>query len=423
MVFCNRLVSKQAVLITTIYLSFSARGAAFSQAAQAQAGQLPSTQNLQATRLVGTIKSISGNTIIMTTDAGADATAQVQDATKFVRIAPGQKDLKDATSIQLADVQPGDRILVRGKLADDGKSVLALSVVAMTKTDIAEKQSRDREEWQRHGTGGLVSSVDPAGSTISISLPAVGEKKSVAIHLSKNTVLRRYAPDSVKFDDARPAPLELIKPGDQLRARGASSANGSELTADEIVSGTFRNIAGTISAIDASAGTMTVQDLVSKRPVTVRITAESQLRKLPAPVAQRIAMRLKGLPPDAQPSASAPGAAGPAVSAKPAMNPNGPPPGSGSSGRFSGMGRPGGGGTADLQQMMSRMPAAALADLQKGEAVMVVATEGGPNGMPTVITLLGGVEPILQASPNSNPSTILSPWSLNSGGGGEAATP
>jgi hypothetical protein len=227
----------------------------------------------------------------------------------------------------------------------------------------------------------------------------------------------------VKFDDARPAPLELIKPGDQLRARGASSANGSELTADEIVSGTFRNIAGTISAIDASAGTMTVQDLVSKRPVTVRITAESQLRKLPAPVAQRIAMRLKGLPPDAQPSASAPGAAGPAVSAKPAMNPNGPPPGSGSSGRFSGMGRPGGGGTADLQQMMSRMPAAALADLQKGEAVMVVATEGGPNGMPTVITLLGGVEPILQASPNSNPSTILSPWSLNSGGGGEAATP
>ncbi len=423
MVFCNRLVRKQAVLITTICLSFSVRGAAFSQAAQAQAGQLPSTQTLSATRLVGTIKSISGNTIIMTTDAGADATAQVQDATKFVRIAPGQKDLKDATRIQLADVQPGDRILVRGKLADDGKSVLALSVVAMTKTDIAEKQSRDREEWQSHGTGGLVSSVDAAGSTISISLPAVGEKKSVAIHLSKNTVLRRYAADSVKFDDARPAPLELIKPGDQLRARGASSANGSELTADEIVSGTFRNIAGTIFAIDASAGTMTVQDLVSKRPVTVRITAESQLRKLPAPVAQRIAMRLKGIPLDAQPSASAPEAAGPAVSAKPAMNPNGPPPGSGSSGRFSGMGRPGGGGTADLQQMMSRMPAAALADLQKGEAVMVVTTEGGPNGMPTVITLLGGVEPILQASPNSNPSTILSPWSLNSGGGGEAATP
>jgi hypothetical protein len=422
MVFCNRLVRKQAVLITAICLSFSVRGAALSQAAQAPAGQLPSTQTLPATPLVGTIKSISGNTIIMTTDAGADATAQVQDATKFVRIAPGQKDLKDATSIHLADVQPGDRILVRGKLADDGKSVLALSVVAMTKTDIAEKQSRDREEWQRHGTGGLVSSVDPASSTVTISLPAVGEKKSVAIHLSKNTVLRRYAPDSVKFDDAKPAPLDQIKPGDQLRARGPSNANGAELTADEIVSGTFRNIAGTISAIDPSAGTITIQDLVSKKPVIVRITAESQLRKLPAPVAQRIAMRLKGLPPDAQPSASAPGAAGPAASAKPTMNPNGPPPGSGSSGGFSGMGRPGGGGSADLQQMMSRMPAATLADLQKGDAVMVVATEGGPNAASTVITLLGGVEPILEASPQSGASTILSPWSLSSGGG-EAAAP
>jgi len=87
------------------------------------------------------------------------------------------------------------------------------------------------------------------------------------------------------------------------------------------------------------------------------------------------------------------------------------------------MGRPGGGGTADLQQMINRMPAATLADLKKGDAVMVVATAGGANGVSTVITLLGGVEPILEASPKSNSSTILSPWSLNSGGGGEAASP
>src|SRR5260370_3766136 len=190
MVFCNRLVRKPAVLITTISLSFSARGAAFSQAAQAQAGQLPSTQNLQATRLVGTIKSISGNTIIMTTDAGADATAQVQDATKFVRIAPGQKDLKAATPIQLADIQPGDRILVRGKLADDGKSVVAASVIAMKKADIADKQAQEREEWQRHGLGGLVSAVDATG-TISVSLPAFGEKNATPIPPSKATLFRR----------------------------------------------------------------------------------------------------------------------------------------------------------------------------------------------------------------------------------------
>src|SRR2546427_13081916 len=197
----------------------------------------------------------------------------------------------------------------------------------MKKGEIAEKQAREREEWQKHGVGGLVSGVDIASRTITIALPVIGEKKNIAIHLSKDAVLRRYAPGSIKFDDAKLAPLDQINPGDQLRARGTRSADGSELAADEIVSGTFRNIAGTISALDASAGTIIVLDLVSKKSVTVRITAESQLRKLPAPMAQRIAMRLKGLPPDAQSSAPAPGTAGPAANAAQSAKPSGPPSG------------------------------------------------------------------------------------------------
>lgn len=246
----------------------------------------------------------------------------------------------------------------------------------------------------------------------------------MVIHLSKDTILRRYAQDSVKFDDAKPAPLEQITPGDQLRARGTRSSDGNELTADEIVSGTFRNIAGTISAIDSSAGSITVQDLVSKKLITVKITAESQLRKLPPPMAQRIAMRLKGIPSDSQMPAQAPNA-GAVAAANPGQAPRsgGPPPGGPGAGGAAGMGRPGGGGAPDLQQAINRMPAGTLADLQKGDAVMVVATEGGPNGEPTAITLLGGVEPILEASPNANASTILTPWSLGSAPGGEAATP
>ena len=391
------------------------------QPARAQSAQTPA-----AAKPVGTIKSISGNTIILTPDSGSDVTVQVQAATKFVRIAPGQTSLKDATPIQLTDLQTGDRVLVRGTLGDDGKSVVAASVIAMKKADIADKQAHEREEWQKHGTGGLVSSVDAARSTISVSLPSVGEKKNIAVHLSKDTVLRRYAPDSVKFDDANPAPLDQIKPGDQLRARGTRSSDGAELTADEIVSGTFRNIAGTISAIDASAGTLTVQDLVSKKSVTLKVSAESQLRKLPAPMAQRIAMRLKGITPDAQPTPGAPGAAAPSANAATGQSgrPAGPPTGAPGAGGGGGMGRPGGGGgTGDLQQMISRMPAATLADLQKGDALMIVATEGSSSSASTVITLLGGVEPILQASPNSSASTILSPWSLSGGGGGDAATP
>lgn len=419
MVFGNGLVPKLAFWTTVICLSFSAYASAGSQPAHPQAGQPSSSQSPAMARPVGAIKAISGNTIILTTDAGSDLTVQVQDATKFMRIAPGQKDLKDATPILLTDLQTGDRILVRGRLADDGKTVFAASVIAMKKADIAEKQSHEREEWQRHGLGGLVSSIDAANDTIAVALPSVGEKKTVAIHLSKDTVLRRYASDSVKFDDAQLASLDQVKPGDQLRARGSRSADGADFTADEIVSGTFRNIAGTISALDASAGTITVQDLVSKKPITVKVTPESQLRKLPPPIAQRIAARLKGTPAEAPTSSSAP--AGSSASAEPTTKPSGPPSGSSGGSGSGGMSRPGG-GPADLQQMISRLTAATLADLQKGDAVMIVATEGGANGVPTVITLLGGVAPILEASPKNSPSTILSPWSLSSGGG-ETATP
>jgi Domain of unknown function (DUF5666) len=417
MVFGNRLAPRPSLWITVVCLSFGACGAG-SQPAQPQTGRQPSSQSPTTARPVGVIRSISGNTITLTTDGGSDLIVQVQDDTKLMRIAPGQKDLKDATPILLTGLQAGDRILVRGKLADDGKTVLAASVIAMKKADIAEKQSHEREEWQKHGLGGLVSTVDAANGTVAVALPSIGEKKTVSIHLSNDTVLRRYASDSVKFDDAKPAPLDQIKPGDQLRARGTRSPDGADFTADEIVSGTFRNIAGTVSAIDVSAGSITVQDLVSKKTIVVKVTAESQLLKLPPPMAQRIAARLKGTPSEGSPSPPVQSGAGSAASAEQTTRTGGPPSGSSGPG---GMARSGG-GAADLQQMIGRMPASPLSELQKGDAVMIVATEGGANGLSTVITLLGGVEPILEASPKSSPSTILSPWSLSTSGG-EAAAP
>ena len=271
------------------------------------AAQTPSAPGAAA-RPLGTIKSISGNTITMTTEAGSEVTVLVQDATKLLRIAPDQKDLKDAVTITLQELMPGDRILVRGQLDADGKSVRAASVIAMKKEAIAQKQAQERDEWQKHGIGGLVSRVDAGADTITVSLPAIGEKKDVAIHVTKDTVLRRYAPDSVKFDDAKPAPIEQIKAGDQLRARGTRSADGSELRAVEIVSGAFRNISGTIGSIDTGASSITLQDLATKKTVTVKITGDSLVRKLPAMLAQRIAMRLKGTPPDAAASGAAPAA-------------------------------------------------------------------------------------------------------------------
>lgn len=389
---------------------FAAAGAIVTPGLSAARAQAPN-----AARPMGTIKSVSGNNIVLTTDAGSDVNVVVQDAAKLVRVEPNQKDLKQAVPIPLKELVAGDRILVRGQLAEDGKTVLAAAIIAMKKASIREKQAREREVWQKQGTAGLVSSVDPAGNSVLITQPAMGEKKTVTIQVSKDTIVRRYAPDSVKFDDAKPAKLEQIKPGDQLRARGTRSADGSELTAAEIVCGTFRNIAGTISSIDASANTITVQDLATKKPVTMRIAADSQIRKLSLQMAQGIATRLKGAGPSVQSASQAPGTGTTAA--------QGTRPGetqAGAAGGAEGSSRNGGG---DLQQALGRMPARTLAELHKGDAVMIVATEGGPGGEPSIITLLGGVELILQASPKSNASTILSPWSLSEAPGGEAANP
>lgn len=371
-----------------------------------------------AERAVGTIETITGNSIVLTTDARSETTIHVPDGARLLRVEPGAKDLKDAVPLQLKELQPGDRILVRGKLAEDGKTLEAASVIAMKHEDIAAKQAHERDEWQKHGVGGLVSAVDPSAGTIKISTNATGVAKEVTVQASKQTVLRRYAPSSVKFDDAKPAPIGEIKVGDQLRARGTRNADGTEMTADEIVSGTFRNIAGTIETVDATGGTITVMDLVAKRPVIVKVGPETQIRKLPAMIAQGIAMRLKGA--SSEESAAGNGSAG--STQKPAVAPaenaargqsGGRPGGS------EGMGRSGGGRGADLQQVLSRVPAETLADLHKGDAVMIVTTEGTQESAGTAITLLAGVEPILEASPKGGASSILTPWTMSAAPSGD----
>jgi Domain of unknown function (DUF5666) len=378
-----------------------------------------------ASKSVGTIEAISGNTITLSVEGGRDLTVVVQDGARLLRVEPGQTDLKTAAPLALDDLQPGDRILVRGKASEDGKSLLAVSVIAMKKADIAEKRAHERDEWQKHSVGGLVRSVDAQAGSITISTSAIGSVKDVTVKVSKDTVLRRYAPNSVKFDDAKPAPLDQVKPGDQLRARGARSPEGSELTADEVVSGSFRNIAGTVDSIDAAGGTITVTDLATKKPVLVAVNATSQLRKLPQPMAQRIAARLKGTLEGTAANGSAPGDgnAAPADRRPVDQGAAGGSPGAGAGQRPGGFGGQGAGGQAggDLQQAIGRLPAATLSELQKGDAVMIVASSGAQDGQGvTAITLLAGVEPILQSSPNKGQS-ILTPWSLGGAPGGDAA--
>ncbi len=382
------------VMAAALALAFVVTGAAASLG-QAQGSAEPGGAG-SAARRIGSIKAIAGGNIRLTPDSGPEVNVTVDPAAQILRIVPGEKNLKNATRLQLEDLQVGDRILVAGKPGSDSNSIAASSVVVMKHSDVEARQQHDREDWQKRGLGGLVHAVEPASGSITISISGFSGNKTVIVHASQDTVIRRYAPDSVKFDEARLSTLQEIKPGDQLRARGNRSDEGSELTADEIVSGTFRNVVGTINSVDASTGTLSVQDLLTKKPFQVKVSAESQLCKLPVPAARQIAMRLKAMPGTETNRGSARSAA-PATSGSEA----------GTEGRSRSRAAP------DFQQLLGRMPPASLADLQKGDAVMIVSTAGTALSGGTVITLLSGVEPILQAAPSASQATMLTPWSLS----------
>ena len=370
-------------------------------------GQAPSPTY----KAMGAVVSVEQTGFTIQTDSGTRLTVLLPDNATLLRVAPNEKTLKNATKINARDISIDDRILVRGHISDDQKTLLATAAIVMSKVDITRKQEAERADWQKRGVGGLVSSVDPATSTIAISTAALGTVKKVAIHITKDTILRRYAADSVRFDDAKPATLDQIKPGDQLRARGTRSEDGSEFAAEEIVSGSFRNIAGTVSSIDVSQNTISVIDLKTKKPVLVKVTSDSQLRKLPPMMAQRVAMRLKGGETSGPPNGAGAGGGPP-----PAAPPAGVPP----SGGVPGGPRPG--RAPDLQQILNRMPPATLADLQKGDAVMIVATQGAASGGVTAITLLSGVEAILASSPSASQAMFMSPWNLGGAPSGEETT-
>jgi hypothetical protein len=347
---------------------------------------------------LGSIRQVTGSSLSLATDQGAQVTVKVQPGARLFRLAPGQTDLKSATVIQLGDLQPGDRVLVRGTTDTDGVSLDATAVIVMKQQDIAQRKQQEIQDWQRRGVGGLVKEVNPQAGTVTLAVNSAGGSKTVVVITSPKTICKRYAPDSVKWEDATAASLSDIHVGDQLRARGDKNADGTQLAAEEIVAGTFRNIAGLVTAVDPAQGTLTVNDLLTKKPVTVSITADSQMKELPAQLAQGLAMRLKGGPASGSASGASNDAAPQSAVASAGERPRG----------------------ADLNRMLARLPAVTLGDLHKGEAVMIVSTTGSSAQLPAAVTLLGGVEPILAAAPTGRGTeSLLTPWSLAGVPGGD----
>jgi hypothetical protein len=350
------------------------------------------------TRIVGTVTAVSGNTLTVRTDAGDVHQLEVPATAVLRQIAPGQRTLADAVAIQLSSLSNGDRVLVKLDPNAPAGTSQALEIIAVKQTALAQQQEQEREDWQQNGVGGLVKSVDPQTGVIVLTSGAGPMATTITVHTTPATVLKRYAPASVRYDLAKPAPITDIHPGDQLRARGVKNAGDTEIDAKEVVSGSFRNISGTVTSLDVANSTLVVKDLAKKQQVKVHITPDTQMHQLPERMAAMLAAILKG-----------------GGNGHGRLGGNGPS-GNGDAAGYRRGGEPRRGPGGDLQQILVRAPSIQLADLKKGDAVMLIATEGDTEV--TAITLLAGVEQLLEAPASQD---LLSNWSMDTSGGAAQA--
>lgn len=376
--------------------------------------------------VVGSVISLSGSTMSVKTDTGVIYSVAIPDGAKLMRVAPGDKDLSKAQSITTSDVGVGDRVLVR--LAAGGASPFtAVSVIDIPHAAIMAKQHEEELEWQTHGVGGLVKSVDPANGTIVISSSVGAVTKDVTLKVDSSTVLRRYAPDSVDYARATVAPITEIHVGDQLRALLDENAGGPAKTVKEVVSGSFRNIAGKISGVNEKSGTITLRDLLTKKNVTVHILPTTQMKKLSDEQATKIAALTKGAgaPGGAHVMPGGQGAWQQAAGQRPTNSAGGAQAGmmagpSGAAHGWMGGHAPGGSaGGMNAQQMIRQAETIQTHDLHKGDAIMLVAT-AGDNDV-SAITLLSGVEPLLESSASTQ-NALMSGWSMGSGSDAAASS-
>ncbi len=341
-------------------------------------------------------------------------------STTYKRVPPENPNLKAAVESNLSEIGVGDKLIVTGAVAADKKSIPAKTVYLMTKSDIAKRNAAERELWRTRGIFGRVVSIDFKTQKVTLATRTPMGETNVILSPKENAKYQRYAPDSVKFSDAVESSLAEIKVGDQLRVLGDKSADGLTFKGEQYVSGSFKMVAGKVTAIDVAKNEITILDAQTKKPIIVVVNSNSLMKKFPLEMAQMLALRMSGGgmqptqggpggtfmrpspggsngqtgPPNGQstqPSGKAPAPTGqtPPNGVTMTPNPGGPGPGN--------FGRGGGRGSSDLDDVLERLPTLAIADLKIGDSIGVSSTAGAVPNRVTAIKLVSGVEPFLNA--------------------------
>lgn len=404
-------MKKALVVFAFTLLALTAGASAFAQ------GSDPA---ITATRVFGKITEINAPAGQMTvkTDAGSVVLVNLNAKTTYERMPPGETDRTKAVKIALTDITVGDGVYARGYVSEDRKAVPAQQIIVVSQSDIAKKQDKERAEWRQRGLSGIIESVNPQTKEITVTTRAAEGPKPVIVPITDKVKMRRYAPDSVRFSDAKKSSFEELKVGDQFRAKGDKSTDGARFTPEEIVTGSFRTIGGPITTVDAAAGEIKISDMQSKQPLTIVVRKDSTLKRVPADYMQ---MMMQGGGPGGP--GGAPGGAAPPQGGQrpPAGGAQGAPPQGAQQGGPGGPGGAPGGGGFDIQRIIDNLPAATLAELKPGEMVLISSTTGADPTRVTAITVVAGVEPIFamlqarQGGPANRPPNL---GTINIGIGG-----
>ena len=302
--------------------------------------------------VMGVVTDLKPDTrqVSVKTAAGNVVTVTLSDRTTFMRIPPGEKTKDKFVPIGATDFAVGDTVFARGRMTEDRKSMPALEFYVMSQTDIAQKRERERDEWNKRGVAGTVSSLNATTNEISLDLQTPDGPKPIVVAAGAQTQFRRYAPDSVRFSDAKPSSFAELKVGDQLRALGTKSADGARFTPEEIVAGSFQTIGGAITAINLEKQEIKINDLQSKQAVTIVVTKDSSLRKYP--------------------------------------------------------------GTGDLQETFEQLPAFTLQELKAGDSILISSTKGADPARVMAIAIVSGVGPLLQKAQGNRAAVSLGAMSV-----------
>jgi hypothetical protein len=355
-------------------------------------GQTPSASPQTApaiVSLVGEVKAIDATAkqIVLRADSGVISTVNLSDRTQYKRLPPGETTLAKATDITLADVGAGDRVLAQWRAGADMKTAPTPRVVVMSKADLAKKQEQERAQWRRRGVSGIVASVNASTQEITVSSRTMmGTPQTVIIPITDKVLIRRYPPDTIpKYSEARPSKFEEIKVNDQLRALGDKTADGSHLTAEEVLFGTFKIVGGTVTAIDTAANQIKINDLTTKKPLTIILKPDSVLRRFP----ENAAMMFGG-------GGAGPGGPGAGQSPAQGQQPAPRPQGAGPGGPQGAGARPGGGGGGNMADLLERLPTISINELKVGDTIIMSSLQGSDPTQFTAISLVSGIEPLLQ---------------------------